>query len=80
MGSVRRYVESTLRGNGFTNISCKAMGNRVEVMTALKGAVSLKMTAAGIGKDGVAFLYPTFAAKVGITLSEVDAELRCLLR
>ena len=80
LGVVRRFVEHMLRDEGFTGITCKAQGTRVEITTATKGLVTVKQTAAGISKEGVAFMSPTFAAKLDGSLDDFDAELRCLLR
>ena len=80
LGVVRRFIEHMLKEKGFTEVQCKAANNRIEIMSATKGIVKLKQTAAGISKEGIAFLYPTFAQKLGVELNEMDQELRCLLR
>ena len=80
MTSVKRYIETVLNDNEWTSVQCKVNRQRVEVKSAIKGGLTITMTAAGIGRAGQAFCYPNFALKIGVPLQDMDAELRCLLR
>ena len=80
MGCVRQYVETILQDQNWLNVSCRVNRLRVEVKSATKSAETMSMTAAGIARDGQAFVCPPFAHKLGATVADMDAELSCLLR
>ena len=80
MSSVRQYIEQILKDKGWLNVQCRVNRLRVEVKSATKDGLALAMTAAGISREGQAFVCPPFADKLGTAVADMDAELSCILR